>query len=105
MTPAKSMPRFQCDYCKHRTTRAPMVKHERNCFFNPNRVCDACNNTGIIHEQVDDCGHYFNTEECPHCAKCKAAHESARKAIREGVESETFDRWANAVKVQSEGGR
>lgn len=104
MTPAKSMPRFQCEYCKHRTTRAPMVKHERNCYWNPNRVCDTCSNTGeiVTHTYPDG---YQDTEECPYCAKCKAAHESARKAISEGVESETFDRWARAVKVQTEGER
>lgn len=76
-----------------------MVKHERNCFFNPNRVCDTCDNGGFVIERDYFTGNRVTSSPCPYCAKCAAAHESARKAISEGVESETFDRWARAVQA------
>jgi len=48
-----------------------MERHERRCFRNPNRECDACRNTGII-EENRPYPHRDIQEECPYCAKFKA---------------------------------
>lgn len=71
MTPVKSNPRYRCAYCRRISTKAAMERHERRCFRNPNRECDACRNTGII-EENRPFPHKDIQEECPYCAKFKA---------------------------------
>lgn len=71
MKSVKVMPRFQCDFCKKRGVRASMKKHERRCFQNPNRFCDACENSGKVKDEIDN--PYGGLDEverdCPYCAK------------------------------------
>lgn len=60
MIPVKQQPKFKCDFCKKRSTRAVMETHERRCFRNPNRFCEACQNTK----------NYSGTPgDCPYCSK------------------------------------
>lgn len=42
----KTLPRYKCDFCSHTATKAGMERHERICWFNPNRHCRSCNDTG-----------------------------------------------------------
>lgn len=66
MKEVKVMPRFKCDFCKHRSTKASMLKHEGRCFRNPNRYCDYCQNKGETEEGVE---HYTYKVPCPYCSK------------------------------------
>lgn len=45
-----------------------MERHERRCWNNPNRFCDACQNTGKVYEAYDSGGGYA---PCYYCAKFK----------------------------------
>ena len=39
MKSVKTYPKFQCDFCKKKTIKHAMIKHERICYLNPNREC------------------------------------------------------------------
>ena len=66
MIPVKTLPKFKCDFCKKRSTKSVIEKHERRCFRNPNRFCDFCENLGytMIRENETDI-----KADCPYCAK------------------------------------
>ena len=44
----KQRPKYRCDFCRHTSTKEAMEVHERRCWKNPNRYCDACENTGRV---------------------------------------------------------
>ena len=71
MKPIKTKPKFQCDFCKKRSVKHIIERHEKTCFLNPERVCYKCNNEGYYIESQAD---YWGNEEqvqapCEHCAK------------------------------------
>jgi hypothetical protein len=72
-------------------TRAKVAKHEKRCYMNPNRVCDACGNTGIVMEDVDGPDNTYTTipQPCPYCSKfdpkIKEGIEEYRKELEEPV--------------------
>lgn len=70
------MPKFKCDFCKRRSTKAAMEAHERRCFRNPNRYCDYCDNKGFI-EMTEDI--YSWEEPCFYCSKRDTNMERAIK--------------------------
>src|SRR3990167_10057923 len=73
MKEVKVMPRFKCDFCNRRSTKASMTQHEKVCFRNPNRFCDYCKNKGFTHECLLDGGRedpsYYQDVACPYCSK------------------------------------
>lgn len=66
MIPVKTLQRYKCDFCKKRSTKSVIEKHEKRCFRNPNRFCDYCNNKGKIHVVENGYGYH---ENCPYCSK------------------------------------
>lgn len=69
MIPVRTMPKFKCEFCKKRSTRAVMEIHEKRCFRNPNRFCDRCENTGKAYEMSLG-GHKIGEPfPCPYCAR------------------------------------
>ena len=56
MIPVKVYPKFKCDFCKKKSTKFNMEKHEKICYYNPDRVCRDCSNEGIIHYPDSDYG-------------------------------------------------
>ena len=44
----KTYPKYKCDFCKKKAVEYAMKKHEITCYYNPNRVCRDCNNTGKV---------------------------------------------------------
>ncbi len=71
MIPVKTQQRFKCDFCKYRSIRSVVEKHEKRCFRNPNRFCDTCQNTGKTHQmvQVSEFGVDRQEIDCPYCSK------------------------------------
>lgn len=71
MKSVRVVPRFKCDFCKYRSTKSVMEKHEKRCFRNPNRFCDFCENKEVVVETIADIGGETYTEErpCPYCSK------------------------------------
>jgi len=71
------MPKFKCDFCKRRSTKAAMQKHEHRCFRNPNRFCDNCENKGFTRNHIID--HYYEDTPCHFCSKRDPKIEEAIK--------------------------
>lgn len=72
MKPARHVPRFRCDFCTKVMERHAMERHERRCYKNPARVCDACQNTGRVEQDMDVYdGQDRVTLDCPYCAKMR----------------------------------
>jgi hypothetical protein len=73
MKKVKTIQRYQCDFCKKRSIKSVIEKHEKRCFRNPNRFCDYCNNKGYTTEchgdliEDGDCG-LSERVPCPYCA-------------------------------------
>lgn len=43
-------PRYYCDYCKKGSgSPSAMIRHERSCTANPDRVCNMCALLGLEH--------------------------------------------------------
>jgi len=70
MKAVKTMQKYKCDFCKKRGVKHAMEIHEKRCYRNPNRFCDACQNTGVLPRDG-----YWNADEeeysndCPYCKK------------------------------------
>lgn len=64
MKEVKVLQRFQCDFCKKRSVKHVIALHEKRCYRNPNRFCDACDNTGKV-----DSGHEGYLIDCDYCSK------------------------------------
>lgn len=68
----KSQPKYKCDFCNRRSTKSAMERHEKRCYLNPDRVCDACDNTGIAiveHAEAPEYGVTYVEVECTFCKK------------------------------------
>lgn len=91
MKALRIVPKYRCDYCKHTGTKYSMTIHEATCYFNPNRVCKICHNTGFVREYGDTMGGYVDVP-CWACekrdkvlaerARYEAAVERAMEACR-----------------------
>ncbi len=72
MQPVKTQPKFKCDFCKKRSVKSVIAKHEIRCFRNPHRFCDHCDNTGEVTIFADDIcegiGGSFQ-QPCQYCSK------------------------------------
>lgn len=99
MKPVKTQPRFQCDFCKRRSVRHVIEKHEPRCFRNPNRFCDECQNTREVTIYVDDIaegiGGSFQSP-CQYCSKFDAK-QLAEIEERERLEQVPFAAAMNAT--------
>ena len=73
MREVKVQRRFKCDFCKRRSVKSAMERHEKICFRNPNRFCDECKNTGIVRNHVAGDGitepAYYDEHPCVYCSK------------------------------------
>ena len=62
----KTLPRYHCDFCSRTSTREAMVRHERICWGNPDRVCPSCKGKGVYEE---DFGAGVYKEPCYFCGQ------------------------------------
>lgn len=70
--------RFRCDFCeKPKTyyTESGCRRHERICFYNPNRECDTCENNGFLEELTPGSG-----ISAIDCYSCKTAEQCGGKS-------------------------
>lgn len=76
MREVKTMQKYQCDFCKRRSIKSAMLKHERRCFRNPDRFCDTCQNTGKMEgDWIEGFGSV--TIDCIYCSKRDLEKEKA----------------------------
>ncbi len=69
--PKKATTRYGCDYCKRTNARkATMERHEKFCYYNPDRECPICDGSGRIVEW--ESGYTMVDDEC---FACKIATE------------------------------
>lgn len=76
MQAVRTQQKYKCDFCKRRSTKAVMTKHERRCFRNPNRYCDHCENKGYTDEKE---GIYTYKAPCQYCSQRDPKIEEAIK--------------------------
>lgn len=76
MIPVKTQPKFKCDFCKRRSIKSAMERHEKRCFRNPNRFCETCNNKGVVTEYYD-----FGHQEDRGCPYCSTENKEKTKEI------------------------
>ncbi len=101
MLAIKTQQRYKCDFCKKKSIKSAMLRHEIQCYRNPNRVCQACNNTGSLPRA----GYWSEDEEeydnhCPYCKKfdeqmlkeieAREAQDKLPKNIEESLEEINF---------------
>lgn len=96
MIPVKTLQRYKCDFCKKRSTKSVIEKHEKRCFRNPNRFCDNCKNEGVVETFEDGGNDEFVRVEVP-CRYCAKFDPKVLKEIEErenkdkqGIESPDF---------------
>lgn len=82
MKPVKTLPKFKCDFCKRRSTKSAMERHEKVCFRNPNRYCEYCDNRGETDEVFGDVmydgdGGLHGPVPCPWCSREDKAKTTA----------------------------
>ena len=79
MKPIRTQQRYQCDFCKKRSVKSVIKKHEKRCFRNPNRFCDYCQNKGFTMETM--------LEDYPEhkvdCIYCRTFDKEKLKQIEE----------------------
>ena len=80
MKQVKTYPKFKCDFCKKRAVKAAMIKHEKICWYNPNRECRTCEGLGYT-IGLDMNG--YDTDEHIPCEDCERAKEIKLQKIRE----------------------
>ena len=70
--------RYYCDFCgKSGGSKYHMLKHEKHCTKNPNRICRICYTAQLSQQTLDDLRKAFNeggmnqlrqtSENCPMC--------------------------------------
>lgn len=90
MIPVKTQPKFKCDFCKRRSVKHVIAKHEPSCYKNPQRVCFKCQNDGFYLEEQDD--FYGGTDMvqvgCSYCETHKAIKEWLMSPLTEEENTE-----------------
>lgn len=71
MKAVKTMQKYKCDFCKKRSIKTAMERHEKVCFRNPNRFCDYCENKGYTWETELE-GYPSHKVDCPFCSRFDA---------------------------------
>lgn len=70
MKAVKTIQKYKCDFCKRRSIKAAMERHEKVCYRNPNRFCDYCENKGYTMEDLG-IGSPVK-QDCPFCSRFDA---------------------------------
>lgn len=81
MIPVKTLPKFKCEFCKKKSVKHAMERHERICYYNPNRMCERCQNEGVeFYMNVDmaSLGTYEDERPCDACKLYKQIKDSGR---------------------------
>lgn len=91
-----------CDHCKKSTgTKPAMVKHEKACTANPERVCSMCKRLGEVQLSIPDLqaaytkGFNALREACHDCPACILATERQFWTGRDGDDGFGWDHPAN----------
>lgn len=87
MKAVKTQQKYQCDFCKRRSVKHVIALHEKRCYRNPDRFCDACKNTGKVEGDVVD-GIGVVMGDCPYCS---AFDKQKLKEIQEREEASETD--------------
>ena len=70
MIPVKTYPKFKCEFCKKKAVEHAMKRHEKICYYNPNRVCDRCDGEGnqdFWNGNPDGSGVFLDSRPCEAC--------------------------------------
>lgn len=64
MIPVKVFQKFKCEFCNKKSVKFRMIRHEKICYYNRDRVCE--------HKEADDNG------DCSHCKIAKEIQDSKK---------------------------
>lgn len=76
MKEVRTQKKYKCDFCKRRSIKSAMERHEKVCFRNPNRYCELCENKGFTVEW-ENAGEIRIEIPCPYCSKFSAEKKAA----------------------------
>lgn len=79
----KTKPRYRCDYCRHTAMQGAMERHEKVCWRNPNRYCEACDNKNFTY--IDHGGDGSLVEKLP-CYYCQQYDASKLPPVEQPAE-------------------
>lgn len=65
MIEVKTQKRYKCDFCKRRSVKSVIARHETTCYRNPNRICYLCENSKVVDAGAD----YPIDVPCPECER------------------------------------
>lgn len=72
--PAKII--YGCDFCgRVNVWKSTMERHEKACYYNPDRECPVCDGSGRLVEWAEE-GFKLVDDECNPCAIWKSIHEA-----------------------------
>lgn len=80
MRPVKTQPRFKCDFCSKVATAPTIERHEPLCYYNPDRYCHLCDNTGVTSEYFEG----YGSVDDP-CYWCSEYNDIAAPPIHESI--------------------
>ena|SRR3990167_11208005 len=82
MKAVKTLQKYKCDFCRKRSVKSAMERHEKICWRNPDRFCELCQNKGEYVEcygdliEEGDCG-LSETMPCHYCSQRDLEKEKA----------------------------
>lgn len=82
----KTLQKYKCDFCKKRSIKSAMERHEKVCFRNPNRFCPECKNTGEVEVVLVE--HYTSVEPCRFCSQFNPQTLQEIEAYEKGLKPE-----------------
>lgn len=92
MKPVRTQQKYKCDFCKKRSVKHVIAKHESRCFRNPNRFCDACQNTGKL---TPDRVNGYEVEQP--CIYCQSFDRNKLKEIEEWERQHQVEEVKNSI--------
>lgn len=84
-----------------------MARHEKRCFFNPDRDCEMCQNRGYITHGYWGVPKSIHDENCPNCEKCEKARAQVTDWYKHAMEvgatkiSPTVAKWVATTQVSA----
>lgn len=80
MKAVKTLQKYKCDFCKRRSVKSAMERHEKVCWRNPNRICPLCENNpkGV---KVMDGREYGGSDYYEACHYCSQRDPEKEKSI------------------------
>ncbi len=85
MKAVRTQQKYKCDFCKRRSIKSAMERHEKVCYRNPNRFCGLCENKGFVRIDINNDGSLGYDEPCHYCSKFDPKMKKAIEKYEESI--------------------